>query len=229
MKRKNEKTTIEEIKSIIKEIALQLKETDKKIQETDRILTEKFQETDRKFQETDRKIQETDRILNEKFQETDRRFRETDKKLRQLEDLFVGQWGKLVEAMVEGKLKELLIERGILIQRTAQRETAVFNGDTIEIDIIAKNGDSIVAVEVKTSLKVSDVDHFVKKLSILTEAFPEYKGKKVFGAVAFIHSTENAQRYAYKKGLFVIKAVGDGAVILNDKKFKPKNYSHRVK
>lgn len=190
-KKKNEQTTIEELKNIVKEIALQLKETDRKIQETDRILTEKFQETDRKFQET-------------------------DKKLRQLEDLFVGQWGKLVEAMVEGKLKELLSERGIDIQRTAQRETSIYKDDIIEIDIMAKNGDCIVAVEVKTTLKVKDIDQFVKKLSILTDAFPEYKGKKVYGAVAFIKANENAERYAYKKGLFVIKAVGDGAIILND-------------
>lgn len=199
-KKKNEQTTIEELKNIVKEIALQLKETDRKIQETDRILTEKFQETDRKFQET-------------------------DKKLRQLEDLFVGQWGKLVEAMVEGKLKELLSERGIDIQRTAQRETAIYKDDIIEIDIMAKNGDCIVAVEVKTTLKVKDIDQFVKKLSILTDAFPEYKGKKVYGAVAFIKANENAERYAYKKGLFVIKAVGDGAIILNDKKFKPTNFN----
>lgn len=210
-KKKEEKLTYQQILSLFKE-------TDRKIQETDRILTEKFQETDRK-------IQETDRILTEKFQETDRKFQETDRKLRQLENLFVGQWGKLVEALVEGKLVQLFNERGILIQRTAQRETSYYNNQEIEIDIVGRNGDSMVAVEVKTTLQVRDVNEFIEKLQMIPKAFPEYRGKKIYGAMAFIHSNENARRYAYKKGLFVIKAVGGSAIILNDKKFRPKNYA----
>lgn len=42
------------------------------------------------------------------FQEMDRRFKETGKKIKALEELFVGQWGKLVESLVEGGLVRLL-------------------------------------------------------------------------------------------------------------------------
>ena len=47
------------------------------------------------------------------MQETGRQMKETDWKLRRLEELFNGQWGKLMEALVEGDLIELLRQRGI--------------------------------------------------------------------------------------------------------------------
>ena len=45
--------------------------------------------------------------------ETDRQMRETDRRLRKTEELFNSQWGKLMEALVEGDLVKLLRQRGI--------------------------------------------------------------------------------------------------------------------
>ena len=44
---------------------------------------------------------------------------ETDRRLRKLDELFNGQWGKLMEALVEGDLIELLNQRGIQVGNTA--------------------------------------------------------------------------------------------------------------
>lgn len=172
------------------------------------------------FEKVWKLFQETDK----KFQETDRKFQETDRKLKQLENLFVGQWGKLVESLVEGNLAKLLQERGINVQGTTRRAERIFNNKTIEIDILAINGKEIVAVEVKTTLRIEDVNDFIKNLVVFKKAFPEYKDKKVYGAVAFLTANEDADKYAYRKGLFVIKATGESAKILNDKKFKPKSW-----
>jgi len=177
-----------------------------------------FQETDKKFQETDRKFKETDK----KFQETDRKFKETDKKLRQLENLFVGQWGKLIESLVEGNLAKLLRERGIDVRGTRQRVKSWYDNKEIEIDLLAINGKEVVAVEVKTTLRIEDVNDFIENLKIFKKAFPEYKDKIIYGSVAFLTVNEDADKYAYRKGLFVIKATSESAKILNDKKFKPK-------
>ena len=65
-----------------------------------------FQEIKQSFQETDRRFQETKEML-------ERESRISDRKLRKLESLFTGQWGKLVESLVEGKLVELLKEKMI--------------------------------------------------------------------------------------------------------------------
>ena len=46
--------------------------------------------------------------------------------------------------------------------------------------------------------------------------------KKVIGAVAGIVIDESADKYAYRKGLFVIGQTGETVKILNDEKFEPK-------
>ena len=47
---------------------------------------------------------ETDQVLKRLGQDTDRRMQETDLRLRKLDELFNGQWGKLMESLVEGDL-----------------------------------------------------------------------------------------------------------------------------
>jgi len=183
-------------------------ETDKKFQETDRLLTEKFQETDKKFQETDR-------LLTEKF-------RETDKKLNQLERLFTSQWGKLVESLVEGDIITILNQRGIQVTDTLKRRSGRRDGIDYEFDIIAINGSEIVIVEVKTTLRPEDIKNFLKKLKQAKNWMPEYSDKKVYGAVAFISEDSGTAALAEKNGLFVIRATGDSAAIVNTKDFVPK-------
>lgn len=158
------------------------------------------------------------------FQETDRKFQETDKKLRELETKFFGLWGKLIESLVEGSLVRLFRERGIEVTGTSQRRYKIWEGKEYEIDIIVENGDVVIPVEVKTSLSVKDVDQFIEKLALFKKVFSEYKKRKVYGAIAFLQARRDTTMYAYRKGLFVIKATGDSATILNDAKFKPKAF-----
>ncbi|MBK7635705.1 MAG: hypothetical protein IPJ13_16580 [Saprospiraceae bacterium] len=70
---------IQEIKQLLKELVLSQKETDNKFKETD-----------------------------SRFKETDIKFKETDKRIKAAFDLFEGQWGKLMESLVEGDLIKLL-------------------------------------------------------------------------------------------------------------------------
>ena len=194
-------------------------ETDKRFKETDKILTEKFQETDRLLTE---KFQETDRILTEKFQETDNKFKETDKKLNKLEQLFTSQWGKLVESLVEGDVIKILNERGIEVTDTLRRRTGRRDGIDYEFDIIAINGTDIVIIEVKTTLRPGDVRDFLKKLKQAKNWMPEYSDKNIYGAMAFISEDAGTAAMAEKKGLFVIRATGDSASIINQENFQPK-------
>ena len=179
-------------------------------QETDKILSEKFQKTDEKFQETDK-------ILSEKFQET-------DKKIKELSALFTSQWGKLVESLVEGDLVKLLKEKGIQVGRTLQRIKGNYEGQNFEYDIIAVNGDEIVIVEVKTTLRPQDVNEFHEKLWKAKKYLPEYKDNVKYGGVAFIIADGASDRMAEKLGFFVIKATGSSSAIVNKTDFKPKAF-----
>ena len=171
--------------------------------------------------ETDRRMQETDRQM----QETGREIKETGRQLRELKDLFNGQWGKLMEALVEGDLVELLSRRGIEVDHTVCNLKSRNGAPRWEIDIIAANGDEVVAVEVKTSLKVRQVADFIETLKVFPGEAPSvYRGKRTYGAVAYLKADEAADVYAERQGLYVIRATGSSASITNEKDFKPRTF-----
>lgn len=185
--------------------------------ETDKLLTEKFQETDRK-------IKETDRILTEKFQETEKLFKETDKRIRELDQLFTSQWGKLVESLVEGDLIKLLNSKGIQVGHTSQRTKGNYQGENYEYDIIAYNGREIVIVEVKTTLRPGDVKDFHRKIWKTKKYLPAYKENVIYGAMAFITADGASDKMAEKNGFFIIRATGNSSSIVNQEDFKPKAF-----
>ena len=172
-----------------------------------------------------REVSVSQRETDRRMQETDRQMKETDRKLRRLEALFNGQWGKLMEALVEGDLIELLRQRGIEVDHTVNGLKSGNGAPRWEIDIIAANGEEVVAVEVKTTLKVRQVADFVEKLKVFPEEAPTvYRGKRTYGAVAYLKADEAADGYAERQGLYVIRATGSSASITNQDGFKPRTF-----
>ena len=229
--------TTQQLQQMIADIALGFQETRAMFQESERQMKQSnqetwamFQETDRKFQETDRKFQETDR----KFQETDRKFQESkienDKLMKELSNnlektdrFFNSQWGKLLESLVAGDLIKLLKARGIEVKRTLERVKGNPGGENFEFDILAVNGDEVVVVEVKTTLRNQDVKDFVAKLEKLkTTYLPEYQDKKIYGAVAYLRTDGASEIQAINKKLFVIRATGSSASLVNSPDFVPR-------
>lgn len=169
---------------------------------------------------------------NQKFSTELREFKEENRigfaKLRKSqqrnERLFNDQWGKLVEALVNNRVVSLLQSRGISVKNTSQRIKGSENRHNFEFDIIAENGDSIVVIEVKTTLRVDDVKRFLKKLSRFKTWLPRYSDLKVYGAVAFLHEASEAAIFAEKFGLFTILATSSSAEITNPSDFNPKEF-----
>lgn len=180
-----------------------------------RQVAEAQQETDRKFRELVASQQETERFLKESSQKT-------DDKLKQLEQLFVSQWGKLMESLVEGDLVALLRQRHILIADTTTRlKGCTPNGNNYEFDILAHNGDELVVVEVKTTLRPKDVAHFIAKLNHIKAWIPRYANNRIYGAVAWLAADAGAEQMAIKRGLLSIRATGNSAFIQNPSEFIP--------
>jgi len=166
------------------------------------------------FKETDARFKETDARL-------DQRFSETDQKLRRLEGMFGIQWGRLLEALVEPAALQLFRAHGIDIHSSHQRQKSRVNGRTMELDIVLENAHDSVVVEVKSLVKVEDVDDFLYDLNEIPTYFTRFEGRRIFGAVAGLEFAGNADRYAYKRGLFVLGLTGEGMVrILNDEHFE---------
>ena len=179
-------------------------------------------------QEVERAIQE----LWALFEETDKKFKETDKKIEQTSrevaettrnvNALTGKWGKFVEGLVAPGAVRMFKERGIEVKETYTRAESHRNGKKMEIDVLVVNETCVVAIEVKSTLKVEDVDDHLEKLRRFREFFPRFQDKKVVGAVAGIAIEEASDRYAYRQGLFVIGQMGETVNILNDEKFEPK-------
>ena len=184
-------------------------------------LREEIREVWNLFKDTDRRMKETDRLIKE----TDKQVRETSRKVEQLNETvnaLTGKWGKFVEGLVEPGAVRMFKERGIEVERASTRNRIQKNGTEMEIDIILENEEYVVAIEVKSTLKVEDVNEHIEDLGRLREFFPRFKNQKLIGAVAGIVMEEGADRYAYRRGLFVIGQTGETVKILNDDKFRPK-------
>ena len=186
-----------------------------------REVARRFEATDRKFQETDRMIQDTDR----KFQETDRMIQASNRKLNKLEDLFTSQWGRLMESLVEGDLVNILNRRGIAIGDTTTRLKGKRpDGGNFEFDILAHNGQEMVVIEVKTTLRPQDVKKFIEKLNHIKQWVPRYANNTIYGGVAWLTAAAGAEEMADSRGLFSIRATGDSAAIVNSLVFHPRSW-----
>ena len=168
--------------------------------------------------ETDRQLKETDRLLTKQAKDADRRFRQADGK-------FDSRWGRFMESLVEGDLVPLLRARGIDVDTTSSRHRKRRNGEHMEIDIVAVNGAEAVVVEVKTTLRPEAVRRFVEKLSRFQDWFPDHRGRTIYGALAYLESGEEVARHAERQGLFLIRATGSSASIVNAPDFMPRDYS----
>ncbi len=158
-----------------------------------------------------------------RFQETDTKFKETDKRINKAFQLFESQWGKLIESLVEGDLVKILNGRGIKVHDTSlRRKGTAPDGQHFEFDIIAHNGNEIVIVEVKTTLRPKDVEHFVDKLNQAKEWLDEYRNYSIYGAMAYLKADAGSDRLAEKENLFVIKATRNSASIVNELNFTPR-------
>ncbi len=194
------------------------------------------QEYDRRLAEADRRAAQTDRRLAEIAAEADRRAAEAaaeaDRRLAEMKknsanamravEGLTTRWGRFVEELVEPAVIQLFRSRGIDIKETYSRARVKRQGIAMEIDILAVDETEVVLVECKSRLSKDDVNEFLDNLSKFKQAFPHYKNYQAYGAVAGIEIDEGVDRYAYKKGLFVIKPSGETVEIINDSGFQAK-------
>ena len=194
-----------------------------------REVARRFEATDRTFQETDRRLdqrfEETDRRLSQRFEETDRMIQASNRKLNKLEDLFTSKWGRLMESLVEGDLVNILNRRGIAIGDTTTRLKGKRpDGGNFEFDILAHNGQEMVVIEVKTTLRPQDVKKFIEKLNHIKQWVPRYANNIIYGGVAWLTAAAGAEEMAESRGLFSIRATGDSAAIVNSPAFHPRSW-----
>jgi len=193
-----------------------LKELEEKLKETD----EKIKELVKSQEETDKKMKE----LMESQKKTDYQIRSLTKAISELN----GVWKNFSEKIVFDNIEDALKELGFKVEYIIENIRKRIGSESIEIDILAGCENEVIVVEVKTTLKVEDVENFIEKLrdKFLT-FFPEFKGKyKVYGAIAGLKLQEGVDKFAIKNGLLVFRYKDKGKVeVLNPQGFKPRDFS----
>ena len=183
------------------------------------------QAQDRWFQKQEQSLEKWRAAREIEWQKTDQSMRNLHKEVNRLRDLFESQWSRLIEALVDGKLVHLLREQSIEVNHTATNvEGTSADGHNYEFDILAVNGNELVVVEVKSRLQSDDVREFLRELQNFKSWLREYQSMTVYGAVAYLRADEAAVRYAENQGMYVIRAVGDSAQIINGTDFKARTW-----
>ena len=116
----------------------------------------------------------------------------------------------------------LFREQGIAVHYTFLRAESHDYRGSVEIDIWVENSNEIVAIEVKSHLKVRHIKRFVEVLDRFKDVFSKYANYRVYGAVAGIKIDEKADQYALEQGLFLIRPSGDSVTIDTRQGFEPK-------
>ncbi|MBD2175900.1 DUF3782 domain-containing protein [Pseudanabaena sp. FACHB-1998] len=177
-------------------------------------------EYDRRAAEADKRSAEADKRAAELDKSLDKLRKSVAETTRAVNGL-TSRWGRFVEELVEPAVVRLFQDRGIDVKEKHPRVSVKRQNVAMEIDILVVDTTDVVLVECKSRLSKDDVDEFLEKLEKFKLAFPAYKNYQAYGAVAGIEINEGVDRYAYQKGLFVIRPSGDTVEIVNDQKFKP--------
>ena len=185
--------------------------------------SEQMKETDRKMQETDRQMKETDRRLEKLFRETDERINKTSKQIEETNKRYGGftnEFGKMIEDLCRPAALKIFKAEGIDIDHTYEGSRRERVGEEeMEVDALLCNRTEAVAVEVKTTCFKKDVDYFINKMKKFKKIFHEFEGKKVYAAIAAMRFANGSDKYAQRKGLYVLSPLSDGMFSLE----KPNN------
>ena len=204
-----------------KKLSEGLSESKKELSESQKKLSEELSESKKELSESQKKLSEALSKSKKEFLESRK---ETDKKMNQILGEWDNQWGKFVEQLVDSGVISLLEGRGIKVQESSMRVRDRSPNRRWEIDILAVNGEEIVAIEVKKKLRKKDVKEAIEDFKMFQQDSKQCRGKTLYGAVAYLECEPKVDQYAEQLGLFVFQATGNSAKLINKPHFRPQAF-----
>ena len=142
-------------------------------------------------------------------------------KIRQQSGAIDRRFGKLAEAMTLGDVLGLLNSHPqIDVHSLRHNDAGVHEDKDYEIDAFAFGDDCVVVIEAKATLRSGHVSNFISKSANLKNFFDihqYHRGKKLYGAVAYLKIDDKAKELANKKGLLIIKSTYSNKTLVNPK------------
>jgi hypothetical protein len=161
--------------------------------------------------------------MRESQREMERVVKETSRSVGGLQNSFGELAEHLVAPNIEKKFNALGYHfKGFFPNAKIKNE----QGETIaEIDILLENSEYVIAVEVKSKPKITDITDFEKRLEVLRKYKDESRDiHKICGAMAGAIFQDEVKRAVLKAGLYVITQSGDTMKIDIPEGFKPKEW-----
>lgn len=167
---------------------------------------------DRDFEIMDAYIRESHKLSTEIRQiikETALQMKETDRKIKEISTRFNSTIGNIMEGLMSPSSLKMFQKAGFHINRCL-RNVKRKNKEPLlamELDALMVGDTEIIALEVKSSCDRQDIDKFLFHMERFRTLFPEYDkmNLKVYVAIASLNYENEADLYAQKQGLFVIR------------------------
>jgi len=158
------------------------------------------------------------------MKETGRQMKELDKQMGKLHNRF----GELAEHLVAPNIAKRFNELGFHFDSVAPGGEKVLDETgkvRAQTDILLKNSDYIVAIEVKVKPDMEDVPAHIKRLGILRDYWTS-KGdqRKLLGAIAGAIFPETVKKAAAKAGLYALVQSGDTMKLEIPEGFVPREF-----
>ena len=184
---------------------------------------------DRQLQKSREEFEKQSQEAKQRSQESDRKFEETRQFLEDLGRQMGGlhnSFGNLAEHLVAPGIVRRFNELGYHFDCIADRGLKFFDGAgnvKAEIDILLENGDCIIAVEVKSSPRIKDIEHHEKRLAIL-RSHRQGDTRAILGAIAGAAYTNDVKKAIANAGFYVLEQAGDTMLIDLPEGFEPKKW-----
>jgi hypothetical protein len=141
-------------------------------------------------------------------EETDRQMKETDRRVGEVTNRF----GDVVEHMIVPNLVGKFNELGFVFNRCCDNMLIQSRKDNLflEVDAFLENGDCVMAVELKTTLRIRDIGEHIERMKKLRRYADLHNDtRKYYGAIAGVIMGESEKTYALKRGFYVVQPSGE--------------------
>ncbi len=202
---------------IDEENAARMKETDKRMNQLFNKIGEenaaRMKETDKRMnllfnkidEENAGRMKENDKMI----EEIGKQMKETDQKIKELSARFNSTVGNIMEGLMRPSSFKIFKKAGFSINRCL-RNMKRKNKEPLlamELDALMIGDTEIIVLEVKSSCDCNDIDKFLFHMQRFRTLFPEYDklNLNVYVAIASLNYENEADLYAQKQGLLVIR------------------------
>jgi hypothetical protein len=177
---------------------------------------ETLRESSLRSEKADLELREYLRESNLRSEKANQELRESTKEMRKSLDKSMGylsnKLGSIVEKIIIPDLPKKFKALGYSF--TELSTFLISEGIYAQFDGLLENGTQAVTVEVKTTLRVEDIDDHILRMGKLRQHANEKGGTRQFmGAMAAIITDKSTKTYALKQGLFVIEPSGNNVKV----------------